>query len=302
LRYAPGRAHVAALEHGQHGAAQRSLDDAVGGAGQGLDQAQRQVQPPRRRIAEPGAQVAEKLAEADLLGPDRLEQQVLRLVVAEQAGDHVGQVLDGDRLQLLAAVAGHRQHQRQRRHRPDQRGAAIGPAGGPDQRRTQHDPVEAGRHQGVVAGVLAAQEGAVGGIAEGGDLHHLAHAGLGAGGKQGGGRGPVHGVERSAPILAQDTGAVDHGVDALQARQPVGRGMVAGEVADDGAGAAGRLRARAHGGDHLVPVGGQHRRHVGADEALRAGDQHLHLRPPPSVAAGTSRSPSRPDSLARNGP
>jgi hypothetical protein len=72
--------------------------------------------------------------------------------------------------------------------------------------------------------------------------------------------------EALVPALADDADAVDGGVHAVQAREPVR--AFAHRVEIDAMAAIGR--------DDRVIRGAQRRRHLTADEPARSGDQNLH--------------------------
>jgi hypothetical protein len=113
--------------------------------------------------------------------------------------------------------------------------------------------------------------------AQGRDLHHAAHASLGAGLEQGAGGVLVHGVNGARGAVAQYAHGIDHGVNALQARQPsLGRGVagkVHGHLVWLGLGLA---AARGRPGVHLVPGGAQGGMQGLADESGGAGQKDVH--------------------------
>jgi len=101
----------------------------------------------------------------------------------------------------------------------------------------------------------------------------------------------MHRGQLGQPARLQDAGAVDHRVDAGEARPPRGRIGVAHHVARDPR-AIGKAPPRrigaARAADYVMARRTQCGEDVGADEAVAAGDQDAHgsspQRPEPSAS------------------
>lgn len=74
--------------------------------------------------------------------------------------------------------------------------------------------------------------------------------------------------EGLCPVFTQDSHRIDHGIDALQFRDPVGRSRVVLKIRVD-------WRMAASGNDN-VTVAGQHGPEMAADETGSTGQQNTH--------------------------
>jgi hypothetical protein len=171
-------------------------------------------------LAEPHlrAQDAQPLAQHDLPRTHGVQLDFRR--DADELDDRFREVVDMNGLHPLAALARKRRHGKRGEQREQPRAR---PAVAVNDRRLHHRPVEVERREIVVGPALGAMETAARHLvgAQRRNLYDPAHAGDAAGVEQCPGRREVQRVEGPLAALANDSHRIDHGIDALEAREPV---------------------------------------------------------------------------------
>ena len=284
-------ARVAVLELREGGRVERPAEP-VSEARGGLHEAPGDRERGNALEAEPAAVILEELPQRDDFRPDRVDRLPHERVGLERLRDERAEIVDVNRLESLGACARERYREGQRRHRAQERRAAVG-AARDDERGPHHDPVERARAQVVVGGEL--RERVVGAClaigADGRELDHAANARTPARLEERDGRGAwiasIDCERVPCRMPAQFTTAsmpASRGIHVSAATSRSRSTTSARSAANGGAEPAVRTR-----GDHPVPAGGERGEKLAADESRGAEEEDAHLSGARSRRGGRAR-------------